>query len=61
MNTKKTQCSGRDKKPSMVGTEIAKTDLAESSHGSVSDFRRPLVKEGGPHSYGWRDIWLKKS
>ena len=29
---------------------------AESSHGSASDSRRPLVKVGGPHSYGWRHM-----
>ena len=29
---------------------------AESSCGSASDSRRPLVKVGGPRSYGWRDM-----
>ena len=33
-----------------------KTNSAESSCGSASDSRRPLVKVGGPRSYGWRDM-----
>ena len=41
---KKTQHRGSDKKPSMLETRTAKTNAAESSHGSVSDSRRPLVK-----------------
>ena len=38
-----------------------KTNSAESSRSSVSDSRRPLVKVGGPRSYGCRDICLMKS
>ena len=53
------QCKWQEAQHS--GNWDRKTNLAESSRGSVSDSRRPLVKEGGPHSYGWRDIWLKKS
>ena len=33
-----------------------KTNSAESSRGSASDSRRPLVKVGDPRSYGWRDM-----
>jgi len=61
LNTKEIQCSGNDKKPSMLETGTAKTNSAESSYGSISDSRRPPVKVGGPHSYGWKDIWLTKS
>ena len=43
----------------MLETERAKTNSAESSRGSVSESRRPLVKVGGPRSCGWRNIWLK--
>ena len=42
-----------------AGNRDNKTNLAESSHDSVSDSRRPPVKVGGPHPYGWKDIWLK--
>jgi len=49
-----------DKKSSVLETGTAKTNLAESSCGSVSDSRRPPVKVGGPCSYGWKDIWLTK-
>ena len=52
LNGKKTQCNGSDEKPSMLETGTAKTNLAESSHGSVSDSRRPPVKVVGPRSYG---------
>jgi hypothetical protein len=52
---------GTDKKPSVLETGTAKINSAESSHGSVSDFRRPLVKVGDTRSYGWKDIWLTKS
>ena len=55
-NTKKTQSRGNDKKPSVPETRTAKTNSAESSHSSVSDFRRPLVKAVGPHSYGSKAI-----
>ena len=58
---KKTQHRGSDKKPGVLETRTAKTISAESSHGSVSDSRRSPVKAGGPHSYGWKDIWLTKS
>ena len=61
LNTKKTQHSGRDKKPSVLETGTAKTNSAESSCGSVSDSRRPPVQVGIPHSYVWKDIWLTKS
>ena len=61
MNTKKTEHRGSDKKPNMLETRTAKTNAAESSRGSVSDSRRPLVKLGGLCPYGWRDIWLTKS
>ena len=30
---------------------------AESTHGLVSDSRRPPVKVRGPRSYGWRDLY----
>ena len=39
----------------MLETERAKTNSAESSCGSVSDSRRPLVKVADPRSYGWSD------
>jgi len=61
LNLKKTQHSVNDKKPSMLETRTAKANLAECSCGSVSDSRRAPVKVGGPHSYGWKDIWLTKS
>ena len=61
LNGKKTQCSGSDKKPSMLATRPAKANVAETSCDSVSDSKRPPVKLGGPHSYGWKDIWLTKS
>ena len=38
-----------------------KMNSAESSHSSVSDSRRPLVRGGGPRSYGCRDRCLTKS
>ncbi|XP_055439734.1 uncharacterized protein LOC129654245 [Bubalus kerabau] len=41
LNVKKTQHSGSDKKPSVLETTTAKTNLAESSYGSDSDSRRP--------------------
>ena len=58
---KKTQHRGSDKKPRVLESGTAKTNSAESSHSSVSDARRPLVKVGDPCSYGWNDIWLTKS
>ena len=61
MNVKKTQHSGSDKKPSMLETGTAKTNPSESSHGSVSDSRRPPVGVGRPCPYGKKDIWLIKS
>ena len=41
LKAKKTQHSGTDRKPRVQETRAAKTNLAESSHGSVSDFERP--------------------
>ena len=61
LNAKKTQQSKIDKKHSVLETGRAKTNSVESSHCSVSDSRRPPVKVGGPHSYGWKDIRLTKS
>ena len=58
---KKTQHRGNEKKPSIVETRTAKINAAESSRDSVSDSRRPPVKVGGPHTYGWKDICLTKS
>ena len=52
LNMKKTQCRGIEKKPSVLETGKAKTNSTESSSGSVSDSRRPLVKVGSPHSCG---------
>ena len=46
LNVKKPQCRGSDKKPNMLETRTAKTNSAESSSGSVSDSRRPLVGVG---------------
>ena len=60
LNVKKTQHSESDKKPSILETRTAKTYSAESSHGSVSDSRRPPVKVVGPCTYVWKDIWQKK-
>ena len=57
---KKTQHSGSDKKPSMLETVTAKINSAESSRGSVSDSRRPLVRVGSPCHYSWKDIQLTK-
>ena len=39
----------------------AKTSSVESACGSVSGSRRPPAKAGGPHPYGWKDIWLTRS
>ena len=61
LNAKKIQCSGGDKKPSVMETRTTKANLAENSSSSVSDSRRPPVKLGGPHPYGCKDIWLTKS
>ena len=36
-----------------------KMNSAESLPGSASDSRRPLLKVGGPFSYGWRDMPTK--
>ena len=58
---KKTQHSGNEKKPSIVETRTAKINATESSHGSVSDSRRPPVKVRVPWSYDWKDIRLTKS
>jgi len=58
-HAKKTQRSGSDKKPTVLETGTAKRNSAESSRGS--DSRRPSVRVGSPHSYGWKDIWLTKS
>ena len=44
-----------------AGSQGAKTNLAESLHGSVSSSRRPPVKVGSPCSYGWKEVWLRKS
>ena len=44
----------------MLESGTAKTISAESSRGSVSDSRRSPIGVGGPHPYGWKDIWLKK-
>ena len=60
LNAKKPQYRGSDKKPSMLETWTVKSS-AESSCGSVSDSRRPLVKVGDPPFYNWKDIWLTKS
>ena len=60
LKVNKIQCSGSDEKPSVLESRTAKTNLAESSRGSVSD-SRSLVKVGGAHSYGWKNIWLTKS
>ena len=57
---KKTQHSGSDKKPSMLETVAAKINSAESSRGSVSDSRRPLVRVGSPRHYGWKETPLTK-
>ena len=46
LNAKKTQHSGSDKKPSVLEIRTAKTNSTESAHGSVSDYRIPLVKVG---------------
>ena len=61
LNAKKTQCSGSDRKPSVLETGTAKTILVESLCGSGSDTRRRPAKVGGPLSYHWKDIWLTKS
>ena len=61
LNTREIQCSGSDKKPSMLETGTAKTNSAESSCGSISDSRRPPIKVGSPHPYGRKDILLTKS
>ena len=57
LNAKETQPNGSNKKPSMLKTGTAKTNSAESSHGSVSG-SRPPVKVKGPRRSGWKDIWL---
>ena len=56
LNTKETQSSRSQEKPSMLETKTAKMN----SCNSVSDFRRPPVKVRSPHPCGWKDIWLKK-
>ena len=53
LNVKKTQRRGR---PIVLETGTVKNELSRNSRGSVSDSRRPLVKVGGPRSYGWRDM-----
>ena len=45
---KETRCSGSDKKLGVMESGTAKTNLAESSHSSVSDSREPLAKVAGP-------------
>ena len=45
LNTKKTQCSGSNKKPSRLETRIAQKHWAESSRSWVPDSRRPPVKK----------------
>ena len=62
--TQQSSCcrSGMGRKPSTGEGPLCwkpgqqKTNSAESLHGSASDSRRPLVKAGGPCSYGWRDM-----
>ena len=44
LNSKKTQRSASDKKPSMLASGTAKANSAESSGGPGSDSRRPPVK-----------------
>ena len=53
---KETQAQWKRQEAQETGT--MKTNSAESSHCSVSDSRRLLVKVGGPCPYGWKDIWL---
>jgi len=60
LNAKETQYSGNEKPPNVLETRITETISAESSCRSVSDSRTPSVKVGGPHPYGWKDIWLTK-
>ena len=45
LKAKETQHNESDEKPSELETGTAKTNSAESSHSSVSDSRRPVVKE----------------
>jgi len=52
LNTKEIQHSGSDQRLSMLETWTAKTNLAESSRGSVSDSRRPLARRS-------LSLWLK--
>ena len=40
----------------MLETGAAKTNSAKSPRSLASDSRRPLVKTGGPCSYGWKDM-----
>jgi len=61
LNKKKTQHGGSDKKLSLLETGTAKTNSAESSHSSVSDSRKPLVKVGCPRFYDLKHIRLTKS
>ena len=48
---KKTQCRGSDKKPSRLENRTAKNKQQKLTR-LISDSRRPLVKVGGPRSYG---------
>ena len=61
LNTKETQSSRSQEKPSTLETRTAKPNSGESSCNTVSDFRRPPGKVESPRSCGWKDKWLTKS
>ena len=43
-----------------AGNQDSKNKLGRKLTQLISDSRRPPVKAGGPHSYGWKDIRLTK-
>ena len=60
LNTKETQSSRIQEKPSMLETRTAKRNSGESSCNTVSDFRRPPGKVESPRSCGWKDKMTNK-
>ena len=57
---KKTQHSGSDKKPSVLETGTAKTNLAKLTWLSLR-FQKTCSWGRKSSPYSWKDIWLTKS
>ena len=51
---------GSDKKTRVLETDI-KNKLGRKHTRLSVRFQKPFDCVGGPHSYGWKDIWLIKS